>query len=70
MTSSGGSVNFVPPIWSHADHYEIGIEFGLRAELDGRLGYDAQVLGTGAAQDAVQPACGRPGGPLSAGGSR
>ena len=27
------------------------------AELDGRLGYDAQVLGTGTAQDAVQPTC-------------
>jgi hypothetical protein len=22
----------------HADHYQIGIELGLRAELDGRLG--------------------------------
>src|SRR6185437_7740384 len=39
----------------HTDHYEIGIELGLRAEHDGRLGYDAKVFGTDAAQDAVQP---------------
>jgi hypothetical protein len=38
----------------HADHHEIGIELGLRPELDGWLGHDAQVFRTGPAQHAVQ----------------
>jgi hypothetical protein len=39
----------------HADHDQIGIELGLRAELDSRLGHDAKAFGAGAAQEPVEP---------------
>jgi hypothetical protein len=54
-TSSGGLVNFCPADLIHAHHNQVRIELGLRAELHGRLGYDAQVIRAGATQDAVQP---------------